>query len=119
MTIQIFPVRLLALVEPVKFRKNLTKKQLCEIIDIFSEEFDCDTRIMKRNYLLGIVSNVYVYNRLERMYYRKKDYTAVNGKLDKSEFKQYMLDKQAWIDYRIRNELGDENENQSASTNTE
>jgi len=114
MTIQISPARLLALVEPVKFRKNLTKKQLCEIIDIFSEEFDCDTRIMKRNYLLGIVSNVYVYNRLERMYYRKKDYTA-----DKSEFKQYMLDKQAWIDYRIRNELGDENENQSASANAE
>lgn len=114
MTIQIFPARLLALVEPVKFRKNLTKKQLCEIIDIFSEEFDCDTRIMKNNYLEGVVSNIYVYNRLERMYYRRNGYTT-----DKSEFKQYMLDKQAWIDYRIRNELGDENENQSASANAE
>lgn len=112
MTIQIFPARLLALVEPVKFRKNLTKKQLCEIIDIFSEEFDYDLKLLKDNFLNGYVSSTYVYNRLERMYYRKKDYTA-----DKSEFKQYMLDKQAWIDYRIRNELGDENENQSASAN--
>ena len=114
MTIQISPARLLALVEPVKFRKNLTKKQLCEIIDIFSEEFDYDLERLKDNFLNTYVSSTYVYNRLERMYYRKKDYTA-----DKSEFKQYMLDKQAWIDYRIRNELGDENENQSASANAE
>ena len=118
MIIQIFPARLLALVEPVKFNKRFDKEQIVEIINMFSEEFDYDLERLKDSFLNGYVSSTYVYNRLERVYHRKNPYDIHDTNV-KDGFRQYMIDKQAWLDYKIRNELGDTNENQSANTNAE
>ena len=118
MIIQIFPARLLALVEPVKYKKRFDKKQMIEIIDIFSEEFDYDLKRLKDSFLNGYVSSTYVYNRLESVYHRKNSHDIHDVNV-KDNFRQYMFDKQAWLDYKIRNELGDMNENQSANTNAE